>query len=769
MMAAAKNPLQSEITNISRRKLLKGFALSGFVLAVGLPSMGTAEEAEKFGRDAMPNGWVDNPLVFVSVAEDGHVTIVAHRAEMGQGVKTSLPMVVADEMGADWDRVSVTQAPGDEQRYGNQDTDGSRSVRHFFMPMRHVGAAARMMLEAAAAAYWSVSVEEVKAENHQLIHLSTGRKLGFGDVAKTAATLQVPARESLQLKPASEFRYIGKETTQLIDGFDIATGKAIYGIDIQLDGMLHAVIERPPAYGDTVKSYDATEALTVPGVIKVIELKSSPPPAMFNPLGGIAVIAENTWAAMQGRKKLKIDWHRGPNAQYDSVAFRQTMSQAARQSAGKIVREEGDVTKAMQDAVQTISAEYYIPHLAQASLEPPVATARIQDGHCEVWAPIQAPQAGRDTVAHWLEMSADDVTVHVTLLGGGFGRKSKPDFMVEAALVSKAMDGQPVKVTWTREDDLRHSYYHTVSVEYLEAGFDAQGKTTAWLHRTVAPSISSTFDATAKVKMPIELGMGVVNVPFAVPNVKVQNPQAEAHTRIGWFRSVSNIPHAFAIQSFVAEMADKTGQDPKDFLLDLIGPARKIDPISLGDQWNHGESPEQYPIDTGRLRRVIETIANKANWGREMPKGSGLGIAGHYSFVSYTAAVVEVAVSEDGELTIPRIDIAVDCGPQINPERIRSQMEGACIMGVSLATLGEISFKDGVAQEDNFDTHLLTRMNQSPREIHVHLIPTQDFSVPLGGVGEPGLPPIAPAICNAIFAATGKRIRQLPIAYQLEA
>lgn len=769
MTAAGKNILQAEITNISRRKLLKGFALSGFVLAVGLPSMGTAEEAEKFGRDAMPNGWVDNPLVFVSVAEDGQVTIVAHRAEMGQGVKTSLPMVVADEMGADWDRVSVTQAPGDEKRYGNQDTDGSRSVRHFFMPMRHVGAAARMMLEAAAAAYWSVPVEEVKAENHQLIHLITGRKLGFGDVAKTAATLQVPARESLQLKPASEFRYIGKETTQLIDGFDIATGKAIYGIDIQLDGMLHAVIERPPAYGDTVKSYDATEALTVPGVIKVIELKSSPPPAMFNPLGGIAVIAETTWAAMQGRKKLKIDWQRGPNAQYDSVAFRQTMSQAARQSAGKIVREEGNVTTAMQDAAQTISAEYYIPHLAQASLEPPVATARIQDGHCEVWAPIQAPQAGRDTVAHWLEMSADDVTVHVTLLGGGFGRKSKPDFMVEAALVSKAMDGQPVKVTWTREDDLRHSYYHTVSVEYLEAGFDAQGKTTAWLHRTVAPSISSTFDATAKVKMPIELGMGVVNVPFDVANVKVQNPEAAAHTRIGWFRSVSNIPHAFAIQSFVAEMADKVGQDPKEFLLDLIGPARKIDPISIGDQWNHGESPEQYPIDTGRLRRVIETVANKAGWGRDMPAGSGLGIAGHYSFVSYTAAVVEVAVSEDGELTIPRIDIAVDCGPQINPERIRSQMEGACIMGVSLATLGEISFKDGVAQEDNFDTHLLTRMNQSPREIHVHLIPTQDYSVPLGGVGEPGLPPIAPAICNAIFAATGKRIRQLPIAYQLEA
>jgi isoquinoline 1-oxidoreductase beta subunit len=355
------------------------------------------------------------------------------------------------------------------------------------------------------------------------------------------------------------------------------------------------------------------------------------------------------------------------------------------------------------------------------------------------------------------------------LLGGGFGRKSKPDYLVEAALTSKAMDGKPVKLVWTREDDIQHAYYHTVSYEHLEAAFDEKGKTQAWLHRTVAPSISSTFDASSVHQMPIEIGMGVVNIPYAIPNIQLENPAAKNHTRIGWFRSVSNLPHAFAVQSFIAEMAHQQQRDHKELLLELIGDDRQIDPRTLQDDWNYGQSPEIYPIDTGRLRRVVELVTDKASWGKSLPSGKGQGLAAHYSFVSYVAAVVEVEVSDDGEVTIPQVDIAIDCGPQVNPERIRSQLEGACVMGISFAMLGEISFKDGVAEQDNFDGYQVTRIDGAPGRINVHFVPAKDYNQPLGGVGEPGMPPIAPALCNAIFNATKKRIRNLPIRYQLEA
>ncbi len=754
-----------KVENVSRRTILKTLGIAGgLVLAAPVMSR-QAFAAYQTGAGAMPHGTVVDPRVFVAIAPDGIVTIVAHRSEMGTGVRTSLPLIVAEEMEADWSRVKVVQAHGDEVKYGNQDTDGSRSTRHYLMPMREIGASARGMLEAAAAKRWNVPVTEVKAVNHEVVHAASGRRVGFGDLAADAAKEPVPKVESLKLKDPKDFRYLGKGDVSIVDLRDITVGTAHYGIDTRLPGMKYAVIARPPVTGGKLVSFDAKDALKVSGVEKVMEIQGWPWPSKFQPLGGVAVIARNTGAAIKGRDALKIVWDDGANGKYESAAYRTELEEAARKP-GLVVRKEGDVDAALKSAAKVIVGEYYLPHLAHVSMEPPVAVANVKDGKAEIWAPVQSPGGTREDAAKTLGIPEDDVTVNVTLLGGGFGRKSKCDFALEAALLSKAI-GAPVKVQWTREDDVRHDFLHTVSVERIEAGLDSNGKVIAWRHRSVAPSIGSTFAANTVHEAAFELGMGLIDMPFEIANVQCENPEAAAHTRIGWFRSVSNIPRAFAVQSMVGELAHATGRDQKDMLLELIGSPRIVSLASVKDPWNYGEPYDSYPIDTARLRRVVEIVADKGGWGRTVPKGHGLGIAVHRSFVSYIATVVEVAVDDKGKLTVPRVDTAIDCGTFVNPERIQSQIEGAAIMGLSLAKHGEITFKDGKVQQGNFDDFPVIRIDESPLVTNVHIVPV-DADVPPSGVGEPGVPPFAPALINAIFAATGKRIRALPIGKQLE-
>jgi isoquinoline 1-oxidoreductase beta subunit len=763
----------AEISNVSRRDVLGGIlGASSLVLSVRFAPAEALESLKAYptGGLKMPSGVVSDPHVFIAIASNGDVTIVTHRSEMGTGIRTSLPMVVADEMCADWSRVHLMQAPGDEPKYGNQDTDGSRSMRHFIQPMRQCGASMRQMLEAAAAKTWGVDVALCRARNHQVLLLDkdkkeTGKTLSFGDLAAAAMALPVPAPETILYKSPDEFTLMGKGEVQIADIRDITVGKAGYGADTRLPGMKYAVVARPAVVGGKVKSYDASAALKVPGVHSVHEIEGVfAVPRKFGQLGGIAVVADTTYAAMQGRDALTIDWENSPHASYNSDAFTAEMSATAAKP-GKILRNQGDPDTAFKTAAQVITAEYHSQHLVQAPMEPLVAIARIVDGKAEVWAPVQSPYGARKDIAEALKMPIENVTVHVSLLGGGFGRKSKWDFMLEAALLSQKLGGTPVLVQWTREDDIQHSFYHTTSVERIEVAVDNAGKVTGWRHRTVAPSIVSTFKADDGYQFPIEYGMGFIDTPFDVPNIRCENGQAMAHARIGWYRSVSNIQRAFAVQSAACEAAHKLGRDPKDFLLELIGPDRIIDPKTSGfpdDFWNYGEPYEEFPINTARLKNVIRVAAENAGWGKSLPPHQALGIAAHRAFASYVATVVHVAIDDEGTIRVPHVTSAIDCGFHVNPERIRSQMEGAAVMGMSNALYSGITFKNGAVEQSNYSDYNVTRMSNFPQKVSVHIIETPE-TVHAGGVGEPGVPPFAPALANAIFAATGKRLRNLPM------
>ncbi len=740
---------------MSRRDFLKKTtATAGLTLSVSMLSAQHAFAAQGAASEALA------PNVFINIAEDGIVNITCHRSEMGQQIRTAIAQIIADELDADWDKINVIQALGDP-KYGDQNTDGSRSIRRNLDRLQLASATAATMLKQAAAKGWGVDAASCHCENHQVVHTPSGRKADFATLVAVAASLPVPEEATVTVKEKSKYKYVGKPVAS-IDLPAVVSGNTTYGQDVELDGMLVAVIVRPPVMFTSPKSVDDSKAKQVKGVKHIITLPAAKAPAVFNPLGGVAVIAESTWAAMQGANALDIEWTSNEHSDYNHDDEKAALIASA-QKGGEVVRTKGDAKKALSEAETLMEATYFVPMLAQAPMEPPAATAVVNGDKVEIWACTQHPQAARSNVAGALGIAEENVTVNVTLLGGGFGRKSKPDYVAEAAILAKQV-GAPVKLVWRREDDIQHGYYHAVSAQHIKAVQDENGNTTTWHHCTAFPSISSTFAPGVDMPSGGELDLGFIDNPFDVANMQLEKGKAVNHVRIGWLRSVCNVFHAFAIQSFADELAHAAGKDSKAHLLQLIGPGRIIDlTAEKAEPGNYGESLEKYPVDTTRLINVIERVTKMAKWDDRKKEGRFLGLAAHRSFVSYTATVVEVVVNEDGTWSIPKTYVSIDPGTIVNPEHVRAQCEGGSIFGLSCA-MGQITATDGAVEQSNFHNYTVARMQHAPKEIEVDIV---ESDAPPAGVGEPPTPPFAPALANALFAATGQRIRELPIPMRL--
>lgn len=727
-------PLARQAFRVSRRSFLKLGGATGAVLVVGFKFDAAGAETPK----AKPS-----PLdAWVRIGKDDSVTLVLAKSEMGQGVFTALPMILAEELDVDFARVKVEQAPTREDWYDHS-TGGSASVRTSYTPLRRAGAVARALLVKAAADQWKLEPAVLTTAKGRVIGPG-GKSLGYGALVEAAAKLPVPDPEKLELKPEAKFTIVGHSLPR-VDIPAKTNGTAGFGIDVRLPGMLYAVVARPPVYGGAFKRYDATKAKAVKGVRQVVELPRLGADAFTR--GGIAVVADSTWAAIQGREALVVEWDGGPNAGVSNDSLRRDF-EAMIAKGGKVVRSDGDVAKALAAQPGKIEGVYELPFQAHAPMEPLNATAHFSAAGVEVWMGCQGPQWAQTIIADALGLKTDQVKVHTTLLGGGFGRRYTGDFGLEAAQVSKAV-GAPVQVLWTREDDTQQCFYRPFSIHHMSAALGADGLPTAWQHKMASTAISTFWDPPEKVKHEeSEIG-GAVNVPYAIPSVRMEYSHAPRGFPVMWWRSVEHSVNCFVVESFVDELAAAAKRDPLAFRLALLAQPRQVKIPAEGSE---------PALDTARFKGVLELAAQKAGWGKPLPAGRFRGIAAQFSFHSYAAQVAEVSVTK-GKVRVHRVVAAIDCGRVIHPDGVAAQVESAIVYGLTATLKSAITVKDGRIEQSNFHDYEMLRIDEMP-VVEVHVVPS---TAPPTGTGEPGLPPIAPAVANAVFAATGKRIRRLPI------